>query len=125
VTTDPRLVRTRAGDAIRSHAPSLFFLAFAITWLAWAPYILSFNGLGLGFVKSLHIPAVLGTIKLVGAPPIAYLGPLTAAFVVTAAGEGPGRAEALGLPIVPPAGRPSLVRRHPGRRAGHRSAGEP
>jgi len=62
-----------------------FALAYGLSWAAWTPYILSANGLGW---IPLRFPEVLGTSQLLGMLPGAYLGPLTAAFVVTAAAEG-------------------------------------
>jgi membrane protease YdiL (CAAX protease family) len=63
-----------------------FVLAYGVSWLAWGPYILSSSGLGLE--PGLHIPKLLGTTQLVGMLPGAYLGPVTAAFVVTLAADG-------------------------------------
>jgi membrane protease YdiL (CAAX protease family) len=76
---------------IRRHPLSAFFtLAFGLSWLAWTPYILSGNGLG---ILPFAFPALLGTAQLLGVLPGAFLGPLTAAFVVTAVVEGrPGLA---------------------------------
>jgi membrane protease YdiL (CAAX protease family) len=62
-----------------------FALAYGLSWAAWTPYVLSENGLGW---IPLRFPAVLGTSQLLGMLPGAYLGPLTAAFLVTAAAEG-------------------------------------
>ncbi|WP_432827648.1 CPBP family intramembrane glutamic endopeptidase [Dactylosporangium sp. CA-092794] len=62
-----------------------FALAFGLSWVAWTPYILSESGLGW---IPLRFPEVLGTTQFAGVLPGAYLGPLTAAFVVTAAAEG-------------------------------------
>jgi membrane protease YdiL (CAAX protease family) len=62
-----------------------FALAFGLSWLAWTPYILSQSGLGW---IPLRIPSVLGSPQLIGLMPGAYLGPLTAAFVVTSLSEG-------------------------------------
>jgi membrane protease YdiL (CAAX protease family) len=71
---------------VRRHPVAVFFaLAFALSWAAWTPYILSSSGLG---VIPLEIPAVLGTTQFLGMLPGAYLGPLGAAFVVTLAAEG-------------------------------------
>lgn len=65
---------------------SFFSLAFGLSWLCWMPYILSDHGLGLE--PDIRIPEVLGTGQLVGVLPGAYLGPLGAAFIVTALTEG-------------------------------------
>ncbi|WP_238015873.1 CPBP family intramembrane glutamic endopeptidase [Dactylosporangium sp. AC04546] len=68
------------------HALTVYFtLAFALTWLAWLPYVLSETGLG---VLPIRIPEVLGSTQTLGLLPGAYLGPITAAFVVTALTEG-------------------------------------
>lgn len=76
---------------IRRHPLAAFFvLAFGLSWLAWTPYILSGNGLG---ILPFEFPALLGTAQLLGVLPGAFLGPLTAAFLVTALVEGrPGLA---------------------------------
>lgn len=63
----------------------LFALANLMSWLAWTPYILSLNGLGLWHYR---YPNVLGTSQLLGVLPGAYLGPITAAFIVTAVADG-------------------------------------
>lgn len=71
---------------VRRHALLSFYtLAYAMSWLAWVPYILSKSGLG---VLQISFPELLGTTQLVGVLPGAYLGPLGAAFVVTAVAEG-------------------------------------
>jgi membrane protease YdiL (CAAX protease family) len=63
-----------------------FLLAYGVSWLAWLPYVLSTSGLGLE--PDLHIPALLGSTQLVGVLPGAYLGPVAAAFLVTALADG-------------------------------------
>ncbi|PSL38064.1 CAAX prenyl protease-like protein [Labedella gwakjiensis] len=60
---------------------SFFVLALGLSWVAWTPWILSDNGLG---VLDFSFPEVLGTSQLTGMLFGAYLGPLGAAFVVTA-----------------------------------------
>jgi membrane protease YdiL (CAAX protease family) len=60
---------------------SFFILADALSWIAWIPYVLSQNGLG---VWEFAFPNVLGTSQILGMLPGAYLGPITAAFIVTA-----------------------------------------
>jgi CAAX protease family protein len=71
---------------VRRHGlVSYFLLAYGITWLGWAPYVLSQHGLGLLHVR---FPEVLGDATLSGLLPGAYLGPLSSAFVVTAIAEG-------------------------------------
>jgi membrane protease YdiL (CAAX protease family) len=69
------------------HRPLTWFfgLAMAISWLAWLPYIASTSGLGL---INLQIPELLGTTQFIGMLPGAYLGPVTAALIVTATVEG-------------------------------------
>lgn len=69
----------------RHRMTSFFALAFGLSWLAWAPYVLSDNGLGL-----LHFafPAVAGSSQLIGVLPGAYLGPILSALLVTALTEG-------------------------------------
>ncbi|GIJ54501.1 type II CAAX endopeptidase family protein [Virgisporangium aurantiacum] len=62
-----------------------FSLAFGLTWLAWLPYILSETGLD---VLPIRFPEVLGSSQTLGLLPGAYLGPITAAFVVTAVVDG-------------------------------------
>ncbi|WP_320064380.1 CPBP family intramembrane glutamic endopeptidase [Micromonospora sp. RTGN7] len=64
---------------------TFFALAYGLSWVAWIPYILSDSGLGW---ISLPIPEVLGTTQLIGMLPGAYLGPVTAALLVTAAADG-------------------------------------
>jgi len=68
---------------------SFYALAYGLSWLAWLPYVLSQYGLG---VVRVPFPEVLGTGELAGQLGGilfgAYLGPLGAAFVVTALGEG-------------------------------------
>ena len=72
--------------AIRRHPLIAFFvLADGMSWLAWLPYVLSRNGLGL---LPFSFPELLGTTQLLGVLPGAYLGPVTAAFLVTALTEG-------------------------------------
>ncbi|WP_304502066.1 CPBP family intramembrane glutamic endopeptidase [Brachybacterium sp. FME24] len=71
---------------IRRHPLLTFFLlANGLSWLAWLPYILSLNGLGLWDVE---FPALLGTGQLVGVLPGAYLGPIGSALLVTAIVDG-------------------------------------
>ena len=75
------------GGFVRRHGlVSFYVLAFGLSWLAWLPYILSQDG-GLG-ILNFSFPEVLGTTSLAGILPGAYLGPLGAAFVVTAVSEG-------------------------------------
>ncbi|MBE1486291.1 CPBP family intramembrane glutamic endopeptidase [Plantactinospora soyae] len=60
-------------------------MANLLSWIAWLPYILSSTGLGL---LDFRFPSVLGTTQFAGVLPGAYLGPITAAFVVTAVTDG-------------------------------------
>ena len=64
---------------------SFYALAYFMSWLFWLPYVLSQNGLG---VLDVSFPKILGDTQLAGILPGAYLGPLGAAFVVTALSEG-------------------------------------
>lgn len=71
---------------VRRHPISSFFVgAYLLTWVSWAPYLLSVDGIGL---LDFQLPLLLGSSEIVGILPGAYLGPLTAAFVVTAVSEG-------------------------------------
>ncbi len=73
-------------DRIRRRPLTSFFvLANLLSWLAWTPYILSGNGLG---VLHFRFPEVLGTAQFAGVLPGAYLGPIGAAFLVTAVADG-------------------------------------
>jgi uncharacterized protein len=85
MTVVDRPQRTRAPRAaalVREHPLVAFFtLALGLSWVAWTPWILSRDGLG---VLAFSFPSVLGTTQLTGMLPGAYLGPLGAAFVVTA-----------------------------------------
>ena len=56
---------------------SFFVLANALSWIAWVPYIVSNNGLGIW-----DFTFVAGQIT--GVLPGAYLGPITSALVITA-----------------------------------------
>ena len=64
---------------------TFFTLANTISWLAWTPYILSLDGFG---VLHFRYPDLLMGNQLTAILPGAYLGPLTAAFTVTAITEG-------------------------------------
>jgi uncharacterized protein len=68
--------------AIRRHPLVAFFvLAYAASWLAWLPYVLSADGFA---VLDFRYPVLLGNTQLTGVLPGAYIGPLGAALVVTA-----------------------------------------
>lgn len=64
---------------------AFFVLALGLSWLAWTPYVLSDNGLGLWHVR---FPELLGTAQFSGILPGALLGPLGGGFVVTALADG-------------------------------------
>lgn len=64
---------------------AFFALANLLSWGAWTPYVFSENGLG---VWSFRFPDILGTSQILGVLPGAYLGPITAAFLVTAVVDG-------------------------------------
>ncbi|SES05045.1 CPBP family intramembrane glutamic endopeptidase [Lentzea albida] len=64
---------------------TFFTLANGISWLAWLPYVLSLDGFG---VLHFRYPDLLMGNQLTAILPGAYLGPLTAAFTVTAITEG-------------------------------------
>jgi len=71
---------------IRRHPLAVFFvMASGLSWIAWTPYILSMNGLG---VWNYRFPDILGTGQIAGVLPGLYLGPIASAFVVTAIAEG-------------------------------------
>ncbi|MFD9702487.1 CPBP family intramembrane glutamic endopeptidase [Lentzea sp. NPDC059081] len=80
--TEPR----GSGGPLRRHPLlSFFVLANLLSWLAWTPYVLSQNGLGLWDYR---FPEVLGTSQFAGVLPGAYLGPIVSALVVTAVADG-------------------------------------
>ncbi|ANY10468.1 CAAX protease [Pseudonocardia sp. HH130630-07] len=60
-------------------------LALGMSWLAWLPYVLSENGIG---VWSFRFPELLGTAQFLGVLPGAYLGPIASAVLVTAIADG-------------------------------------
>jgi hypothetical protein len=74
------------GAFVRRHGlVSFYAMAYGMSWLFWLPYVLSQNGLG---VLDVSFPEILGDTQLAGILLGAYLGPLGAAFVVTALSEG-------------------------------------
>jgi membrane protease YdiL (CAAX protease family) len=74
--------RTGIPGVIRRHPLlSFFILANALSWIAWIPYVLSENGVG---VWHFAFPNILGTSQIFGMLPGAYLGPITSALIVTA-----------------------------------------
>lgn len=71
---------------VRRYPLSAFFtLAYGLSWLVWSPLLLSTDGVGL---LVFDFPGAGSTAQLLGILPGAYLGPLAAAFAVTAAAEG-------------------------------------
>jgi len=60
---------------------SFFILAFALSWIAWSPWWLGQDGLGL-----LPIPGSIQVVALVN--PLGIFGPAAAAFIVVRATEG-------------------------------------
>ena len=68
--------RGLAGVISRHPLLSFFILANALSWIAWVPYILSNNGLGIW-----DYTFALG--QLTGMLPGAYLGPITSALLIT------------------------------------------
>ncbi|MGO1973561.1 MAG: CPBP family intramembrane glutamic endopeptidase [Propionibacteriaceae bacterium] len=82
VQAPPRGVR---GVITRHPLISFFVLAFGLSWVAWIPYVLSQSGMG---ILDFDFPALLGTTQLAGVLPGAYLGPILAAFLVTAVAFG-------------------------------------
>jgi membrane protease YdiL (CAAX protease family) len=75
-------VETGIPGVIRRHPlVSFFVLANALSWIAWIPYVLSENGLG---IWRYAFPEVLGTSQITGMLPGAYLGPITSALIITA-----------------------------------------
>ena len=78
-------METVRGFVRRFPVLSFFTLAFGLSWVAWTPYIL--GNTGLGVEPDFQLPT--GTMgQIVGMLPGAYLGPLSAAFIVTALTEG-------------------------------------
>ncbi|MFE2376580.1 CPBP family intramembrane glutamic endopeptidase [Streptomyces sp. NPDC059398] len=73
-------------DSLR-HRPLLWFfiLAFALSWAAWTPYVLSENGLG---VWHFTFPGGSTGGQLTGVLPGAYLGPIASALLLTGLTEG-------------------------------------
>lgn len=74
------------GLIARNPLVSFFTLAFALSWIAWTPYVLGKTGLGVE--PDFDFPKILGTTQVLGVLPGAYLGPILAAFIVTAAAQG-------------------------------------
>ncbi|MET7692983.1 type II CAAX endopeptidase family protein [Streptomyces sp. NPDC005483] len=89
VSTETRPAAQEAGGlrgSIRRNPLTWFFtLAFALSWAAWTPYVLSENGLG---VWHLTFPGGRAGSQLTGVLPGAYLGPIASALLVTGITEG-------------------------------------
>lgn len=84
--TPPTGPRSRLHGLVRRRPLTTFFvLANLLSWLAWTPYVLSRNGLGLW---DFRFPELLGSSQLSGILPGAYLGPIFSAFLVTALADG-------------------------------------
>ena len=85
--TAPHRPRTsRVLAPVRAHPlVSFFVLANVMSWLAWIPYVLSQDGLGLW---SYSFSGTLGGGQLLGVLPGAYLGPIASALLVTAVADG-------------------------------------
>src|SRR5215217_6861703 len=77
----PAPVSPLRGLLIRHPLVSFFTLAYALTWLAWSPWFLSEDGVGLLPFDAEGISDYLNTVALV-------LGPTLSAFVMTGATEG-------------------------------------
>ena len=78
--------RTGLRGSIGRHPMSWFFaLSYLLSWVAWLPYVLSENGLG---ILHFGFPAIAGSTQLTGVLPGAYLGPILSAFLVTAVADG-------------------------------------
>ncbi|WP_345386686.1 CPBP family intramembrane glutamic endopeptidase [Nonomuraea salmonea] len=74
------------GGLIRRYPLTGYFvLANLLSWVAWLPYALSNQGMG---VWDFDFPALLGTTQLAGVLPGAYLGPIFSAYLVTRLTEG-------------------------------------
>src|SRR5215211_263620 len=77
----PAAVSPLRGLLIRHPLVSFFTLAYALTWLAWSPWYLSEDGVGLLPYDGERISDYLNTIALI-------LGPTLSAFIMTGATEG-------------------------------------
>ncbi|MFE2629604.1 type II CAAX prenyl endopeptidase Rce1 family protein [Streptomyces sp. NPDC059374] len=80
-----RTERTLRGS-VRRHPLTWFFtLAYGLSWVAWLPYVLSGNGLGVWHVT---FPGGAGASQFTGVLPGAYLGPIGSALLIIALTEG-------------------------------------
>ena len=77
----PAAVSPLRGLLIRHPLVSFFTLAYALTWLAWSPWYLSEDGVGLLPFDGEGISDYLNTVALI-------VGPTLSAFVMTGATEG-------------------------------------
>ena len=88
VTATRTVPRRKPGPVrlVQSHPLiSFFLLANLMSWAAWTPYVVSQNGLGLW---AFRFPELFGSSQFTGVLPGAYLGPIAAAFAVTAIADG-------------------------------------
>ena len=85
VAESPKVHSGLKGVIQRHPLIAFFTLANLLSWLAWIPYILSENGLG---VLHFSFPQLLGTSQLAGVLPGAYLGPIFSAYLVTRITDG-------------------------------------
>jgi len=77
----PAPVSPLRGLLIRHPLVSFFTLAYALTWLAWSPWFLSEDGVGLLPFDGEGISDYLNTVALI-------MGPTLSAFIMTGAIEG-------------------------------------
>src|SRR5215218_6684702 len=77
----PAAVSPLRGLLARHPLISFFVLAYALTWLAWSPWYLSEDGIGLLPYDGESISDYLNTVALI-------VGPTLSAFVMTGATEG-------------------------------------
>ena len=80
-TSAARQIVNEPGLIARYPLASFFILAFGLSWIAWSPWWLGQDGLGL-----LPIPGAIQVIALVN--PIGIFGPAAAALIVIRATEG-------------------------------------
>ncbi|MFR9731534.1 CPBP family intramembrane glutamic endopeptidase [Saccharopolyspora sp. MS10] len=86
VALSPERQRSGLGGFVARRPMLVFFvLAFGLSWAAWVPYVLSDQGMGLVHFR---FPELFGSPQLLSLLPGAYLGPIAAAFAVTAIADG-------------------------------------